>query len=298
MNRHDLDGFAVDIGGTKTAVARITAGQIVDRRILATDADATLGQQIDTIAGTLEKMGRRKDEALGVTVTGRVDAADEWSAVNAGTLTRINRAPLGAMLTETFGRVSCSNDAAAAALAEYHFGSGAGTRTLVYITVSTGVGGGLVIDGKLLRSGSGLAGHLGFSTSRLATERCGSGRLGTVESVASGLAIARVAAARGHKVADARAVFAAAHGGADWARAIIDDSARAIAELSANVTAILDPDRIAIGGSVGLAEGYIARVSSFLSDEPELFRRPLVATELGADGPLLGALAYSMRQMS
>lgn len=289
-----ISGIAVDIGGTKTAAARIVGGRVVEKTTQPTDGGADLPAYLDGIGEMIRQLGWRQGggDRLGVTVTGRISAQGSWSAVNAGTLRCIEDAPLGAALIARFGPVSWSNDAAAAALAEYLAGAHRGN--FVYITVSTGVGGGLVLNGRLVDSNSGLAGHLGFSTSRLASDLCGCGRTGTVESIASGCAIAHAADKAGHPGMDARGVFQALRDGADWAEAIVDRSAQAIAELCGNITAIFDPDAIAIGGSVGLADGYITRVNAYLGQEPALFCRPVRAARLGADGPLLGALAHGM----
>lgn len=299
MKRRDLTGFAVDLGGTKTAVARIVQGEVVDRRQAPTDGAADVAALFDAVGGMLADLGRTQDDLLGVTVTGRLSFDRLWSAVNAGTLPRIEQVPLGAHLDQRFGdRVAASNDAAATALAEALFGAGRGCRIFVYLTVSTGVGGGLVLDGGPVVSARGLAGHLGFLSSPHGRDICGSGRRATVESVAGGRAVAAAAERAGHSGMSAKEVFSAADQGARWATSIIEDSARAIATLCGDLAAALDPDRIAIGGSIGLAPGYLDRVRTWLATEPELFRAPLLPAELGPDGPLLGALAHATRERS
>lgn len=276
-----VSGFAVDLGGTKTAAARIEDGQVVARLQTSTDAGADMDVQVEVIAGLLAELCYGHGEALGVAVTGRVDRQGDWHAINTGTLRGISAAPLGATLRRRFGhRAHCVNDAAAAALAEARLGAGRGTYNFAYLTVSTGVGGGLVLGGRLIDSGNGLAGHVGFAGSRLGDQRCGSGRLGTVESVAGGRAIAAAAG-----LPDARSVFE--HGGFDG---IVDRSAAAIAGLIGDLTAILGLDRVAVGGSIGLAPGYLPRVLRHLEDEPALFRPEVVPAELNHDSGLVGAL--------
>lgn len=278
-----LTGFAVDLGGTKTAAARVVAGRIEDRQQAPTDGEAGFSAQLASMTALLDRLGYRPGAPLGVAVAGRVDAAGRWLAVNSGTLTGIAGAPLLECLHQRFGaEVILRNDAAAAALAEARLGAGRGAGRFAYLTVSTGVGGGVVLDGRLLRSGDGLAGHVGFMSSPLGDDPCGSGRRGTVELVAAGRAIARAAG-----TPDARAAFAA---GTPAAAAAIERSARAIARLCADLRAIFGLDRIAIGGSVGLAEGYLPRVIEHLAGEPALFRVDLVPAALGQDSALLGAL--------
>lgn len=276
-------GFAVDLGGTKTAAARIDAGRIVDRLQSPTDGAGSFTAQIEAMAALLGRLGFRHGAALGVAVAGRVDALGRWQAVNGATLPGIGAEPLLDQLRARFGLgVTVRNDAAAATLAEARLGAGRGVDHFAYLTVSTGVGGGVVLRGRLLQSANGLAGHVGFVSSPEGERRCGSGRFGTVESVASGRAIAAHAG-----LADARAAFA---DGGVVAETAIDRSARAVARLAADLNAILGLDRIAIGGSVGLAPGYLPRIIAHLDSEPPLFRLPLVTAELGQDSALLGAL--------
>lgn len=276
-----ISGFAVDLGGTKTAAARIEDGRVTQRLQEATDAGAEVSAQIGSVAALLERLGYRYGAPLGVAVAGRVDVAGKWHAVNRATLSAIDDASLGDQLRARFGaRSRALNDAAAAALAEARLGAGRGARNFAYLTVSTGVGGGLVLDGRLLESRNGLAGHVGFSSSRFSEALCGSGRRGTVESVASGKAIAREAG-----MADARAVFESGQH-----TEIIDRSAAAIAALIADLTSILGLDRVAVGGSIGLADGYLDRVRAHLAREPELMRPEVEPAALGQDSGLIGAL--------
>ncbi len=288
--RTPLTGFAIDLGGTKTAAARVEAGRIAQYERGPTDRDAGPAGQYEQIEELLRVVGYRPGDRLGVSVTGRVDAMGRWHAVNQSTLRNITSVPLADDLARRLGPVTVVNDASAATLAEHRLGAGRGHEDFAYITVSTGVGGGLVLVGALHQSPDGIAGHLGFASSQHATALCGSGRVGTVESVASGRAIAEMARLAGHDGRDARAVFEAAAGGAPWAEDIVQMSAAAIAELCGNLVSMLGITRIAIGGSVGLADGYVDSVQRELNTMPELFRADVVPAELRGDGPLLGAL--------
>lgn len=280
-----IAGYAVDLGGTKTAVARIENATVVERLQQPTDGGADLEAQLTAIETLLGQIGYRHGEPLGAAVAGRVDRGGNWHAVNTDTLRSINAAPLGTSLRNRFGpQARAVNDAAAAALAEFRLGAGRGAYNFAYLTVSTGVGGGLVLDGRLIESTNGIAGHVGFVSSQLGDARCGSGRMGTVESVAGGRAIAAAAG-----LPDARAVFA--DGGHD---PIIERSAAAVARLVADLTAILGLDRVAVGGSIGFAPGYLPRVLDQLAAEPALFRPQLVPASLGQDSGLIGALLLSM----
>lgn len=280
-----VNGFAVDLGGTKIAAARIDQGVVAGRIQRVTDGAADLATQLETMESLLSEVGFRRGEPLGVAVAGRVDRDGNWHAVNTATLSGITAAPLGAALKARFGERSFAiNDAAAAAFAEYRLGAGQGAYNFAYVTVSTGVGGGLVLDGRLIDSGNGLAGHIGFASTPFGKSLCGSGRLGTVESIASGRAIA---AATG--LPDAKAVFTS-----NPDHPAIVKSAQAVAKLIADLTATLGLDRVAVGGGIGLAPGYLDKVAGWLEAEPELFRPRLARAELGSDSGLIGALLRSL----
>ena len=282
-----IDGFAVDLGGTKTAVARIVGGKVTDRLQLPTDGQAGLADQIVFMDDLLDQLGFVRGLRLGVATAGRITSEGTWQAVNAAILPGITGVPLLDQLRARFGEnVTAVNDAAAAALAEGLFGAGKGAANFAYLTVSTGVGGGVVLAGQLVQSTNGLAGHLGIVSSPFGQDLCGSGRTGTVESVASGRAIAAAAG-----LPDARTAFAT---GTEPALRAIDRSANAIARLCGDLTAIFGLDRVAIGGSVGLAEGYLARVHAHLAEEPPLFRVPVVSATLGQDSALIGALCFGV----
>lgn len=298
MTAAGLTGYAVDLGGTKTAVARFEAGRMVARVQRPTDPSAPPERQVAAMAALLDATGWQGGAPLGVAVAGRVGRDGRWWAVNRGTLAAIDGVDLAALLHQRLGRGVPVNDAAAAALGEARFGAGAGADRLAYLTVSTGVGGGLVLDGVLQASADGLAGHLGFASSPLGAAACGSGRRATVESVAGGRAIAQAADIAGHPGHDARAVFAAAEGGADWAGRIVARSAEAIARLAADMRAVLAIERVVIGGSIGLAPGYAARVAACLAQEPDLFRPALRLASLGHDSALFGALSLACERES
>jgi putative N-acetylmannosamine-6-phosphate epimerase/predicted NBD/HSP70 family sugar kinase len=290
-----LSGVAIDLGGTKIAAARITAGRIVAQETTETAPHAPADAQVATIARLAKLVGHKPGAPLGVAVAGRIDDAGLWHAVNTGTLSAISAVPLARMIAAALGPAVCVNDAAAAALAEARMGAGQGLQNFAFLTVSTGVGAGLVLGDHLVRSRSGLAGHVGFSTVSRADTLCDSGRSGTVESVAGGRAMAAAALATGRNL-DARAICQAACAGDEWAEAIIERSARAVATAIADLNATFGLDGVAIGGSIGLSVGYIDRVRRALEQEPLLFRVPVTQAALGTAAPLFGALLHCQDQ--
>lgn len=284
-------GVAVDFGGTKISATRLVDGTPQDSLKIATDGAASAADQVAAICDLLDQLALQPQEVVGVALAGRVDREGCWHALNTETLSDVQAVPLRAMLSDRLSRpVTVQNDAVAAAIGEYHFGAGQGCRDFAFLTVSTGVGGGLVLDGRPVISARGLAGHVGFTTSTLGDRRCGSGRMNTVESRASGRAIAHYAAEMGQDGLTAKDVFEAHLYGQDWASELIATSAQAVAELIGNLTSLLDLDRVAIGGSIGMAEGYLDQVRAHLAAEPAIFRPDLVSVALGAEAAHVGVL--------
>ncbi|WP_410013790.1 ROK family protein [Sodalis sp. C49] len=289
--------IALDIGGTKISAARVEQGRCVERRQTPMRFDE---------AGFITAL--REVTAFGVTpgmiavaATGFVRAGRVYS-VNLDTIPFWRGFPLEAALRQLYScPVVLMNDAQAAAWGEYSVRQGR-VRNLLFMTLSTGVGGGLVLDGELRTGGHGLAGHLGHATvSRPPADvmpgrwgPCGCGRYGCLESVASGTALARQAGALFGRAIDSRALFALA---ATSARAndIIDNAAAAVAEAIANTHMLLDIDEVVIGGSVGLAAGMLDRIRQAQDALPPLGRVAVSGAALGADAGLMGAAGWARR---
>lgn len=288
-DRH-ATSIAVDFGGTKILAARISQNKVIERKQTGTNQDASPETHLGTIVNLIETLKEGQDANLGVAVCGRVDRRGYWHALNNNTLRDFQSFPLRDRLESHFGcSVNVMNDATAAAWGEYSFCADAQSiDSLLYITVSTGVGGGLVINGRPLQSADGLASHLGFMTSSFGSELCGSGRIATIESVASGTAIGRAGSAAAGKQLTGLDVYQAHLSGDAGATTAVDRSARAIGKVIADVRALLGIQLVTIGGSVGLAEGYIERVQRHIDEEPELFRPRVIPAQLGADSALFG----------
>lgn len=284
--------IAVDFGGTKISAAKISNNEIVDRRQEPTNQDASPETHLDAIVSLIEGLRDGQDAIIGVAVCGRIDRRGNWHALNSNTLKGLVSFPLRVKLESQFGcPVNVMNDATAAAWGEYRVcAKTEDVDSLLYITVSTGVGGGLVLNGRPLYSADGLASHLGFMSSPYSSELCGSGRIGTIESIASGTAIGRAASAASAKRLTGYDAYQAHLSNDESATAIVDLSAKTIAKVIADVRALLGIQLVTIGGSVGLAEGYIERVRQYLDEEPELFQPRVIPAQLGADSALFGVI--------
>jgi N-acylmannosamine kinase len=280
----DRPATVVDLGGTKIAAARVAGARVLERRQVPTPRDGRFESLIEAIVALVAGWA---DGPVGVATTGLVRDG-RLTATNPGTLPVPPDSPLVAALQDRLGvPVRAVNDAQAAAWGEFRHGAARGVGSMVFLTVSTGVGGGLVLDGRLRAGPSGLAGHLGHVVVAPDGPLCGCGRRGCVEAIASGRALAAAAAAAFGEAMNAPALFRRA-GQDPAAGALIDRAAAAVVQLLANLRAALDLDLAVVGGGVGLAPGFLDRVSRALGAEPPQFRIDLRPAALGHDAGLIG----------
>lgn len=302
--------IAVDLGGTQLRAALVRA----DGRIVAHERTATMvaegpaavvGRMLALIAGVRAALPAGAP-LLGVGVgapgpldpfTGIVHAPPHltgWSAV-----------PLRAMVAEATGlRVELGNDANAAALGEWRFGGGRGRSNLVYLTVSTGIGGGVIEGGRLLLGRMGAGYELGFMIMDQVD--------GTIwEDLASGTALAAAAAAampgrpesRLHQLATPATVTgadvaAAAARGDALASALMEREAHLLGLGFASCLHLFSPDILLVGGSVVLNNPGLlprAREVAYAHAKVDLYRQvPIELAELGESAGILGAAALAL----
>lgn len=290
---------AVDCGGTRLRVSRASGATLGP--VHASPAPDRLEGLPDAIRALDDLDGAA---AIGVAVAGLVDAERGrllWMPHRLG-----GPVDLAAFGAEHGIPVVVDNDANMAALAEAIAGSGSGYRMVLAITVGTGIGGGLVIDGRVER-GRGFLGEVGHLPAPGGSARCGCGLVGCWESVASGRALDQ--AARDLVSADPRGPLAAAMAGrqpfgVDLARLASEgdlDAIRAVETVGAalgrglgGMVAVFDPDVIVIGGGVGALGELIlapARVAMWAATPGREHRRetPVVGARFGTDAGLVGA---------
>jgi N-acylmannosamine kinase len=280
---------AVDIGGTKIAVARIENGAITERHQIATPRTGHGSDLTDAVAATVRKI-TALPARLGVATTGIV-ADGCLTALNPGTLPVENNYPIVAALRRRLGVAPLAvNDAQAAAFHESRSMTSTAKR-LAFITVSTGIGAGIVLDGQLQTGRHGLAGHAGHITVDWSGPLCGCGRRGCVEMLASGTAIAKRASDVTGRDMSAPAVFAAAHQGDAQCGKVIEDAVHALSAMIADLVASLDLDVIRLGGGVGLVPAFLNRLRDTVERLPLIYRRPIEPARGGAEAGLLGVAA-------
>jgi predicted NBD/HSP70 family sugar kinase len=197
--------------------------------------------------------------------------------------------------------VTVENDANLAALGESAFGQGRDVRTFAFLTVGTGVGMGVVVDGRLHRGAHGVAGEIGFlplgadgTPGAPSAEHPDAIRRGLLEQAAAADGVVRTAQALGMAQSSAQRIFAAARAGDPVARSVVELEGQRIALVVAAITAVLDPELVVLGGGIGhnldLLEGPLSRRLHALTP----LRPRIVASELGADAVLLGAVATAL----
>ncbi len=271
--------LAIDIGGTKTLSALVEGGRVLERRRVETARHEGPQAWLDAVVASAGDWRGRFDVA-GVAASGRI-AAGRWSALNPAVLPVPENFPLVDALTERLGvPVTAVNDAQAAAWGEYRHGAGQGAD-MIFLTVSTGVGGGLVLGGRLVLGRNGLAGHVGqMLTDLLAGER-------RLEDVAAGSALARLAAESG-RWPDPPALLAAAGDGDPAAEAAIGGAVVPLVRAARSLQMLIDPDCFVVGGGLGLAEGFVGRLRKEAAVLPPDYRPDFRAAALGAEAGLIG----------
>jgi glucokinase len=278
---HDRPVIAlVDIGGTKLAAAAALGGELKNVRRVPTQRDDPVGALTQLIDSVLE-VGQ--PEAIGISVPGPFDR-------DAGSLLDPPGMPPdwhGLRLRDELSRrygcpVTVENDANCAALAEARWGAGRGARTVVYFTVSTGIGSGIVRDGALWTGRQDTeGGHQVLWPEWTGGPPCHCGGAGCLEALASGLAIERRFGTRGENLDDPAA----------W-----DDVGRWLGLGTVNAITLLDPDVVVFGGGVcaswdRFAPSLLATVAFHL----RLQTVPQITLgSLGEERSLLGALALVM----
>ncbi|MDT9684223.1 ROK family protein [Streptomyces sp. TRM76323] len=303
---------ALDIGGTKIAGALVDPeGRLVARAQRPTPAREPAEALMGAVTAVLDELSAHPAWAsldrVGIACAGPVDTA-------AGTVSPVNIAGWRAFpLVErvrTHPRMPAGirpvlvGDAVAMTAAEHWMGAARGRDNALCMVVSTGVGGGLVLDGRLHTGPSGNAGHIGHISVDLDGDPCPCGARGCVEGLASGTAIAARALAAGWTpppgtAATAAAVADAARAGDATARAAYDRAAQALAAGIAATITLVELDVVVIGGGVAQAgDTLFAPLRRWLDAYAVLgFARgvPVVPAELALDAGLIGAAAAAAR---
>jgi N-acylmannosamine kinase len=294
--------IAIDVGGTKISAALIADDKILEQRKIDSviHSDLThLSQYLITLCQDWVSQATH----IAIACTGQI--GDEY--VNF--LSAKQKLPLKAQLESKLNLpVTIINDAAAAAWAEYCMSKTKATDgvlsavsnisnddTLVYITVSTGIGGGMIQNGQLVTSTDGFCAHLGHVSVQHKSQQsitCHCGRVNCVEAIASGTAIAKQASLILNKKVSCKSVFEQYLAVPKIAE-LIDNASSAVCDLIASVKAITGTNKVILGGSVGSSEVFKQQVISKVALLPPIYQVIIESPQTGANADLIGAMLYT-----
>lgn len=297
---------AVDIGGSNIRCALSLIDDpfaLIARTTHPTPDNTEPDAIVDFIAHQIASCLRESGHApaslagLGCTAPGITDSL-KGIVVSAANLQNWNNVPLVDLLEKRFAvPVAVENDVNAAALGELKFGAGRGRRSLIYMTVSTGVAAGIIIEDRILRGHHHSAGEIGYMLMEPVHIGRDWGTNGCLELTAAGVGIAQqYAAARGYgeTIDSAIAVFEAARRGDDTAQQIINRARDYLAQAAVALCTVIDPEILVLGGGIVENEFEIFNGIASMVQATLPFPPFVVLAELGGDSPLVGAMALAL----
>ena len=308
---------AGDLGGTHLRAALIDeSGRVFARRDRPTPPTATSAQILDVIKDLFTVVaGASASRPAGacIALPGLINA-DEGTVILAPNVPGFRNLSLARPIAEHLGiPVWLENDASAAALGEHRYGAGRGTRHLLHGTLGTGIGGGIVIDGRLYRGAKGLAGEIGHVVIDPAGPRCNCGSRGCLEALVSGVAFAerarRILAAGkspvlmeivGYGQPTASHLEAAARAGDKLCEAEIRNGGHLLGLALGGLVNVLNPDAVTLsGGLLGMGEMLLGPMKESMYS---IAYGPASGTivrvsELEEDAGLLGAAAVAFERL-
>ncbi|MFW6308690.1 MAG: ROK family protein [bacterium] len=314
--------LGVDLGGTKILTALADKeGQVLARSNIPTQAaegqEVIIGNIKKTIDTVLEESGITKDKIakIGIGSPGPLNSK-EGIIYETANLPWKN-VPLVDIMEEQTGRpVSLENDANAAALGEKWFGAGKDVEHMIYVTVSTGIGGGIIIDKRILQGADGAGGEIGHMVIKPEGPVCGCGKRGCLEALASGTAIARIGKESYHEdkstliaemagddpeKIDAILVAQAAKKGDPTAQKIYEQAGYYLGMGLANLINIFNTEKIVFGGGVMKDRELLNEpmMDSLQKNTlpTSLDKVELTNSELKSDTGVMGALAVAMEDI-
>jgi glucokinase len=308
--------IGVDLGGTKMQVGVVDS----DQHIRHESKESSIGLSEEDL---VEDLGRELMEArearpdvlaAGLGIPATIDR-DRGVAIQAVNL-EISDVPLRDLMGERLGLpVFLDNDANLAALAEHLYGAGRGAQNVVLLTIGTGIGGGLVLNGEVYRGSTGAAAELGHIVIDENGPRCQGNcpNHGCVEALASGTALAREGKAAAEREPDSalgralatgpivgRTVTDLAAAGDSLAGEVLADAGKHLGVALASLANIFEPDVIVIGGGVSAAGELLigpARQELNARALPPMNRTPVKLAELGPDAGMIGAAAMALIEL-
>lgn len=305
--------IGIDLGGTRIRGALVTRdGTILARTTMPTPATQGADAVVSAIATIVQHVAQEAGGAsvlgVGLSAPGPLDP-EKGLALATPTIAGFTNFPLRDRLQEKTGyRVVMEVDAIAACIGEWRFGAGVGLANLVYVTVSTGIGGGAVVDNRVLHGRKGMAAHVGHMTIVRGGELCACGNHGCFEAYASGTAFV----SRARKLAvvypgsiltstsSAEEIFQAATQGDRLACELIDEEAAMLGIGFATLLHLYSPELIVIGGGMSnqfslLQPGIMAAMQRCAM--PPFRDVPVIPAKLGDNSGLAGAATLTFEAL-
>ena len=293
--------LGLDLGGTKILAAVVENGKILGRQQLPTPRTgypAVLNALTEAAQALLKNYPDVTHVGLGS--PGPLDMRT-GKVVFAPNIPGLEDVPVAGDLSERLGlSVALENDANAAGYAEHLYGAAKALQSSIYITVSTGIGGGLFVGERVVRGAYGVAGEVGHITVEPGGPLCGCGQYGCLEAVAAGRAIARDGSHAYGSHLTTHEVFERARAGERLALRVVDQAAMYTGLALSNLLKIFDPDAFVLGGGMMRTGSFYlekiqAAADGFTVGFPSV---RLFLAELGTDAGVIGAAAVAARELS
>jgi glucokinase len=292
--------IGVDLGGTNLRVAAIdSGGKILHRESAIACFEHGPLRVVDGIVSTIERLREcqagRELQGVGIGVPGFIDI-DAGLIVGSANLPGFQGFPVRDEIQQRLGTpILLENDANAAALGEMWMGAGRNVKDLILLTLGTGIGGGIVMDGKILHGAQGMAGEFGHMTVIPEGNPCGCGNRGCLEKHASASAIAAMGSMMhfGHEVTTAEQVYKLAVDGNERAKMVFESMGRALGIAIANLIHIFNfPLYLISGGPLPAWSFFAPAMLAEVESRSFVFSRTSTRIEkalLGSDAGLYGA---------
>jgi glucokinase len=287
----DKLALAIDLGGTQLRAALIDrSGNVQKRSALATDVKGGPHAVVAQMLQLADQLGLTNVATVGVSSPGPLDS-DTGITLDLPTLPGWQNFPLRQTLKEKLNLpVTLENDGISAAYGEWKFGAGRGLSHMVFVTVSTGIGGGVVVDHKLMRGARGMGGHVGHMMIARDGPLCTCGGKGCFEALAAGPAFGKAGLAHGYE--NASAIVDAARKGEVVALVLVKQEAEWLGYGFASLLHLYSPQRLVMGGGVSKALDLmlpIIKQTMLPITMPSFRSADIVAAQLGDNAGLIGA---------
>lgn len=316
MVKISTTAIAIDLGGTQIRAALFAGSEMLKRAALPTDIaggpEAVLQQMGKLVDQVADGIILAECAGIGLSTAGPVDT-QMGVILGIPTLPGWDGFPIKAELSKRFNLPVCvENDAIASALGEWRHGAGRGLYNLVYVTISTGIGGGVVVDGRLLHGRKGMAAHVGHMQLAAHGPQCGCGATGCFEALASGTALAKraaiasregvsayLAAVAKNRSVDAADVFDGAKAGDAKCISLVDEEAQYLGQGITSLIHLFSPEIVILGGGMSqnfdMLKAGIHNVIKSQAMDP--FKDvQIVQSQLGDNSGLIGAATMVLDQ--